>query len=150
MAFVNERGFMVNEVDRKKYNDLYVQANKGKGDLGSADWTIDREREMLLVCLYTERQDMYEGNFHRSNWVFYWHGEWVHFLQQDHSEKISENHWRKTREVKEITMPDIVKKDAVTFYSDLKEAFKVYRRIGAGEGGREYLFDLTLDISEVL
>ncbi len=150
MAFVNERGFMVDEAERTKYTDLYVSANGGKGSLGSANWTIDRERKMLLVCLYTEREDMYEGNFHRSRWVFYWQGEWVNFLQKDYGKKVSDNHWQKTREIKEITMPTAIKKDEMIFFSDLKEAFQAYRVIGASEDDANYWFDLTLDISEVL
>ena len=58
MGFLNQLGYTVNKEEKSKYNDLYIQANGGKGSLGSAQWTIDRDREMLLVCLYEEREDM--------------------------------------------------------------------------------------------
>jgi hypothetical protein len=150
MGFVNQRGFLVDEAERKRYNDLYVQANGGKGGLGSANWTIDREREMLLVCLYREREDMYEGDFHISGWVFYWHGEWVHFLQHNYGKKLADSYFKVTREIKEITMPISVKKDTETFFNDLKEAFEEYRISGALSDNPNLHVDLTLDMSEVL
>ena len=150
MGFLNQLGYTVNKEEKSKYNDLYIQANGGKGSLGSAQWTIDRDREMLLVCLYEEREDMYEGDFHRSRWVFYWHGEWVHFLQHDYGKKIADSYFQITRKIKEITMPAAIKKEKMNFFNDLKEAFEEYRISGAVSKNRSLRVDLTLDISEVL
>jgi hypothetical protein len=151
MAFVNQRSYDINEAELTKYNNLYVQANGGKGGLRGTQWTIDREREMLLVRLYEERGDMSGfDKFTRSRWVFYWHGEWVEFWHKSHGEKLADNHWKMMRIIQKIAMPTSVKKSEQNFFNDLKEAFEVYRIIGVGEEGEEYLFELTLDISEVL
>lgn len=128
---------------------IFIFKQVGKGGLEVAIGRLI-EREMLLVCLYKEREDMYEGNFHRSRWVFYWNGEWVRFLQHDYGKELFDNHWKKTRIIKEITMSSAVKNKALDLFCDLKEAFEAYRIIGAGEEGDEYLFDLTLDVSEVI
>ena len=106
---------------------------------------------MLLVRLYEERGDMSGfDKFTRSRWVFYWHGEWVEFWHKSHGEKLADNHWKMMRIIQKIAMPTSVKKSEQNFFNDLKEAFEVYRIIGVGEEGEEYLFELTLDISEVL
>lgn len=149
MAFVNIRGFMVDEAERKKYNDLYIKAG-GTGGLGCEDWTIDRERNMLLVCLRTERENMYEGNFSRSHWVFYWHGEWVRFMQQDHGKKLGDSYFQVTREINEIMMPVSIKEVALAFFNELKEAFEAYRITGAGYRNPNLKVDLTLDISGLI
>ena len=100
---------------------------------------------MLLVRLYEERGDMSGfDKFTRSRWAFYWHGEWVEFWHKSHGEKLADNHWKMMRIIQKIAMPTSVKKSEQNFFNDLKEAFEVYRIIGVGEEGEEYLFELTL------
>lgn len=105
---------------------------------------------MLLVCIYVERQDMYEGDYNLSTWLFLWRGEWIRFTQQDSlGGRISEKHWQSTRKIISVDMPKPVKAVQLDMYRDLEEAFRVYRLSGAFSVD-DYIFDLKLDYSQVL
>ena len=70
MAFVNEH---ISAEDYEKYIETYKR-QAGAPGLFLEDWTIDRERECYLTCTHTVRQDMYEGNYSITKWLFFWEG----------------------------------------------------------------------------
>jgi hypothetical protein len=149
MTFVNEKGGFVRVAESEKYAELYNKATGKNISFINEQWTIDREREMLLICVYKHRQDMYEGDFGLSDWLFYWHDAWIAFTQKDGNDgKISDVHWQITRTITKIEMPLVVKKNQLEMFRDLKDAFLVYR-IGGVFSTKDYRFDLTLDLSEV-
>jgi len=150
VTFINEKGGLDRLAESQRYAEIYHKDTGKNESFINEDWTIDRERGMLLVCVHNERQDMYEGNFGLSSWLFYWHGEWIHFAQKDSlGGKISDIHWRKTRTITNIKLSNSIKISYLEMFKDLKEAFQMYRFVGAFDK-TEYLFDLTLDYSKVI
>lgn len=150
MAFVNEKGGLARMAESQKYAELCNKATGRNVSFINEQWTIDREREMLLVCTYIVRQDMYEGDFGLSKWLFYWRGKWISFYQQDSlGGMVSDTYWRKTRKITEIKMPEEVNASQVEMFQDLKEAFQVYRIVGYRDTDK-YRFDLTLDYGEII
>ncbi len=149
MAFVNVETMNLSREEKKKYNDLYASAHSGNGSVKGLEWTIDRDREILLVCKYKERQDMYEGDFDLSYWLFYWHGEWIEFVQKKFSGVwVTDDHLKLARKIIKIDIPLAMAHLKEEIFHDIKDAFQVFRVAGAIET-RNYQFDLTLDVSEV-
>ncbi len=145
MAFMNEK---TNLVEHQKYSLLC------RGAIGcylnyTSEWTIDREREMLLVHTGTERQDMYEGDFMLEYWRFYWRGQWVSFTSHKYpTEFVSETLCKTFRKVFDIEIPSSLLSEQSELFSDLKTAFDVYGLMGAVI--TEYKTDAILDFSEVM
>ncbi len=149
MAFVNEKGGLARIAESQKYAELCNKATGRNMSFINEQWTIDREREMLLICTYIEREDMYKGDFELSYWTFYWHGQWIIFTQRGYFKKISDTYWKVTRKITEVDMQKSVKMVQLEMFSDLKDAFNEFKIIGC-RSLKEYQCDLTLDYSEVL
>ncbi|MDR2113421.1 MAG: hypothetical protein LBQ62_10040 [Candidatus Accumulibacter sp.] len=69
MAFVNE---YIPEADYEKYDLMEICGKHNKAHPGSMitrSWTIDRERQMFLIRIWSHRESEFEGL------AFYWKGE---------------------------------------------------------------------------
>ncbi len=150
MAFVNEKGGLQRAVDSEKYAALYNKETGKQISFLNQQWTIDRDRKMLLVCTYEERQDMYEGDFFLSSWLFYWRNIWVSLSLKDYDfRRLSKDHYELTRKIIKIDFPQAPSSNQEVMFNDLRQAFQAYKVIGA-RAEREYRCDLTLDYSEVI
>lgn len=73
MAFVNEH---IPGTDYDKYDLRRIIGEQNPFEPGymfARDWTIDREKNVFLVMIWTHREAEFDG------WVFYWKGEWIFF-----------------------------------------------------------------------
>ncbi len=143
MAFVNE-----------KVGSSNLEVNKYTASLKSGvpfieEWTIDREIECVLIQSWTARQDMYEGEFSLTGWLFYWKSEWITFTKQtDLGGKISDNCWESRTKIINLIIPDSISCHKQVILKDLRSALQTYGVAGAFDT-KKYQFKLILDQSEV-
>jgi len=144
MTFINE---YLSEDDYKKYIDPY-KARSGVKSLFLEDWTIDRERESFLTLTHTAREDMYEGDYSITFWLFLWKGEYIRFEQhQPIGEKVAKHHFKVTNIIKKIDIPESLTNKEELF-TVLKEAMDVNEGSGIF-GSEKNKCEITLDLSEV-
>ena len=78
MAFINE---YIAEADYERYDLRKIIGEKNPfqpGYLFARDWTVDRDKEVFLVKIWTHREAEFDG------WAFYWKGEWMFFEMRIH------------------------------------------------------------------
>ncbi|MFZ3192529.1 MAG: hypothetical protein WA154_04880 [Moraxellaceae bacterium] len=144
MAFVNEKVRSTNSEVARYAATLAT----GLGFIES--WTIDRERNLVLIEKWTARQDMYDGDFSITGWLFYWKGEWISFTKQtDLGGKISDKYWESRTKIKDLIVPTQYLDNRSDILNDLIDALQVYKVAGAFSE-KDYEFNLILDLSEVL
>lgn len=114
MGFVNEK---IEEKDRERYNSFNLIGPYTGDKLNSRYWTIDRERDEILVGLELGR-DEDQPDFY----VFIFKNKVVKIqthLKQDFDKEI---YWDLYR----ISMPESLKEEQEIVIEDMIKAFKVY------------------------
>jgi len=145
MTFINE---YLSEDDYKKYIDPY-KARSGVKSLPVRRWTVDRERESFLTLTHTVREDMYEGDYSITYWLFLWEGEYITFVQHRPAiRKLYDHYFKATNIIKKIDLPESLTSRKEELFTILKEAMVVNRGSGV-VGSQKKKCEITLELSEV-
>lgn len=127
MAFVNE---YIPEADFEKYDLRRVcgehNLKSQRGIMYSRSWTIDHERDVFLIQVWSHHESEYSG------WTFYWQGEWVFFEMRltGVNENQPEGSCWVSYLIKSFLLPQHLQSRQGEITDDLKQALSVY--CGAG------------------
>lgn len=147
MNFVNE---YLSADDYEKYIEPY-KAKTGIKSLYLSDWTIDKEANCFLVNTHRVRQDMYEGDFSITLWLFLFSGEYIKFEQHTPlGSKRADGSYKVTNIIKEIDIPQSLQGKEQALFAVLKEAMEKSKGVGVFGADDIKEYELSLDVSEVI
>lgn len=132
MAFVNE---YISEADIEKYGIKEIDDKFFKGH-SKPDWTIDRERDIYLRYMHSEREE----HSNRKTYYFYWKVEALVVTIDVEAEDLnSERYWH--YKLWRMEIPTSVASNKTEIVDDLKEAFIAHKVYGVHSGDAKFNVD---------